>query len=277
MNFFRNIFGSKFKIEKVQSENNCEVSFCPSRGGIVTSLVIKGREILYLDQDIFNDKDQTVRGGIPVLFPNAGAIPTEGNYEKFINLKRHGFARLSNSWQFTKNKGGFLEVLRDDTYSKEIYPYSFRLSVSGDWQIDNSLILKQEIENTDPNKEMPIAMGLHPYFKVADADKKDIIFNFQGGEIIKENFSIWSQGGTVYIDNPKCSDEKALLKLFIPGLGNLSLDVSEEYKKIWIWSEPGKDFICIEPMQRGLGGIVDDPAIIKPRQKLSLSMKISLI
>ena len=123
---------------------------------------------------------------------------------------------------------------------------------------------------------MPISMGLHPYFKVPDENKKDIKFNFAGGEIIEKDFANWSQGGTTSIDNPKLKDPNAVLKIDIPGLGTLIMDVSMEYQKIWIWSVPGEDFICIEPVMRNEGGLIDNPEMIKPGETLSGKVTLRL-
>jgi len=64
----------EFKIITIKGPNNNEVSFCPERGGIVTSLKLKGTEIFYLDEETFQNKNENIRGGIPILFPNMGEI-----------------------------------------------------------------------------------------------------------------------------------------------------------------------------------------------------------
>lgn len=275
MNFFKSIFKPKFKIETIKTQDNCAISYSPTRGGLITSIIIKGKEILYLDESTFLNIHQSVRGGIPILFPNAGALVDDKN-NKFKDLKQHGFARNSNKWISEKGVDNFIETLISNDETKEVYPYDFKLRVSAQIEKDNSITIEQGVENTNSASGMPIAMGLHPYFKVKDIDKKNILFNWKGGEIVKENFPIWSEGGTVYIDNPKVNDPEAKLEIFIPGLGNLSLDVSASYQKIWIWSLPGKDFICIEPMMRGLNGLNDDPEIIKPNSKFSASINLNL-
>ena len=66
------------------------------------------------------------------------------------------------------------------------------------------------------------------------------------------------------------------MEVQIPNLGKLTFKVSPEYKKIWIWSQPGKDFICIEPVMRDVGGIIDDPEKVKSNQKFSANLNLSL-
>ena len=68
---------SGFLIEEIEDTKGSEVYFCGERGGIITSLKIGGKEILYFNKEIFDHKDLNVRGGIPILFPNAGPIRSE--------------------------------------------------------------------------------------------------------------------------------------------------------------------------------------------------------
>jgi len=262
-----------FKIETIKSPDNNEVSFCPGRGGIITSVKLKGKEILYLDEETFKDINKNVKGGIPVLFPNAGPI-TEN--KDFPNLEQHGFARKSK-WQFEKNDDKFEESLSSDEETKKMYPYDFRLSVSVEFEKDGSVTLIEEVENKEENNELPVSMGLHPYFKVSNEDKNKIKFNFEGGKFIEEQVDIWSNGKAISIDNPKIKDPDAIMEVNIPGLGSLIINPSIEYKKIWIWSMSDKNFVCIEPVMRDKNGLIDNPEKIKPKEKFSSKVNIKLI
>ena len=65
----------------------------PNRGAIVTSLVVAGREVLYLDRQTFTDPSKNVRGGIPVLFPFAGKL-SDGVFQPAnTKMNQHGFGR----------------------------------------------------------------------------------------------------------------------------------------------------------------------------------------
>ena len=66
------------------------------------------------------------------------------------------------------------------------------------------------------------------------------------------------------------------MEVIIPNLGTLVFHVSKEYKKIWIWSQSGKDFICIEPVMRDPGGLIENPEKIKVGDTLSAYLSISL-
>lgn len=262
-----------FKIETIKDSNNNEVSFCPLRGGMITSLKFKGKEILYFDEETFNSGESSVRGGIPILFPNAGELV---NNTLFPELKRHGFAR-DFKWQREEHETGFKESLYSSVETREIFPFDFKLSLSGQFENDGSFTLVQEVENLEEEKDMPISMGLHPYFNVLNTEKGYIKFYFQNGREIEDGADVWSDGGTIYIDNPKIKDKNSLMKVEIPSLGTLAINASVEYEKFWIWSMPGKDFICIEPMMKGLNGMVDDPYILKPGSSVKIHLNIRLI
>ena len=61
------------------TEGDTRVEIAPARGALVTRLVVKGQELLYLDRATLDDPSKNVRGGIPVLFPFAGRLDGEGS------------------------------------------------------------------------------------------------------------------------------------------------------------------------------------------------------
>jgi galactose mutarotase-like enzyme len=260
-----NIKNLQFKIETFKTKEENEVSYSVERGGIITGIGFnkdnKIVQVLYLDQETFNNPNKNVRGGVPVLFPYAG--PME-------NLLQHGFAR-TKKWKSENYDNGFIGTLKSDDSTKETYPYDFILKIGGKFEEDGSFSITQSVENLEKDKEMPVSFGLHPYFKVAHDLKKDIKFDFEGGKLIEEQVEVWSNDGTTSIDNPGVP-----MRIKIPGLDVLILNVSKEYKKIWIWSKPGEDFICIEPVMRNEGGIINDPEMIKPGDIYSASFNIKL-
>ncbi|OGI95154.1 hypothetical protein A2917_00670 [Candidatus Nomurabacteria bacterium RIFCSPLOWO2_01_FULL_42_17] len=248
------------KIETITTPEGNQVSFCPERGGIITSIKFKGKEILYLDEATLQNPKVNVKGGIPILFPNAG--PLEG--PQYPNLKQHGFARDSSRWKTKKSKKGFRETLTSSEETKKMFPVDFRLSIDANFRENGSFSVDQEVENLEDNEELPLSMGLHPYFKVPQDKKSEIKFNFDGGKFIEEQIEVWANGKAISIDNPKVKDSNAVMEVVIPGLGTLVIDASPEFRKIWIWSMPGKDFVCVEPVMRNKGGLVVDPEKVKP-------------
>ena len=262
--------GNSLKRENIKTLEGSEVSFSPERGGIITSLKLDGKEILYLDEETFNNLNSSVKGGIPILFPNAGPIPDEIKTEEYANLKQHGFAR-DMKWSFEKTENGFAESIISDENTKSVYPHYFKLTLRGVLEEDDSFTLTKTIQNLNEDKDMAVSSGLHPYFKVDNEQKQNIEFNFPGGKFIKENIEKWANGEYVCIDNPNIP-----LEVYIPELGTLIFTIDKEYKKIWVWSMPDKDFVCIEPVMHDKGGIILEPTIIKPKESLTVSFNVKL-
>ncbi|MEO5635238.1 MAG: hypothetical protein ABIS26_00990 [Candidatus Paceibacterota bacterium] len=264
----------ELKIENIKTPDRNEVSFCPERGGIITSLKFNGTEILYFDQATFLDPSKSVKGGIPILFPNAGpAHQNSQTTNNFPALAKHGFAR-EKKWRGNKWRNGFQEDLLSDEDTKKAFPYDFKLSLSGQFTSDGFFTILQNVENREQDQELPISIGLHPYFRVPGGDKSGIKFEFEGGEDAEEGVTDWANGVSISIENPKIKDKDAIMKIVIPQFGIITMDVSPLYKRIWIWSLPGKDFICVEPVMRDSGGLVDDPEMIPELGELEAYLKI---
>lgn len=272
----RNFENNPVLENKIEYNNN-EMIFCSKRGGIIKSMKIDGVELFYFDKERFNDPEQSDRGGAPELYPFAGPPTKEG---PFSELSQHGFAR-DLSWTIEKNEEGeFVEVLKSNDETREMYPYDFELRLRSKMDEDGAITLTQEVENKS-EKEMPISMGLHPYFNVPEGKKEEIKFDFEGGNEIENALQDW-------LENPDKKNEKDFLrridnpkeeiKINIPGIGTIKMDISEEYEKIWIWTERDKNFICIEPVMRDNkdGKIVDGPKMIKKDKTFSASVKYGL-
>ena len=258
------------KMETVKMSDGSEVSYCPERGGIITSIKLQGREILYLDEETLKDIKTNVKGGIPVLFPNAGPIQSP----QFPDLKQHGFARNSK-WTAQKGESTFMQTLKANEDTKKVFPFDFLLSVGGQLNKDGSFSLTQSVQNTG-QEAMPVSSGLHPYFRVPNEEKKNIKFNFKGGDLVEQNIAQWANDKAFKIDNPKVDDPNAVMEVVIPSVGTLFIDASKEYRRIWIWSLPGKDFVCIEPVMRDSGGLVNDPEIVLPGSTIQAKVNIRL-
>ncbi len=247
-------------IERFDTNHDSGITCCPFRGGIVISLILNGKEVLYFDPASIV-QGAPIRGGIPILFPNAGVSET---------LPRHGFARDSSNWNFEKTEMGFVQTLVANDETKKIYPYDFVLTLAARFESPDTGTFIQTVTNHELQKSLPVAMGLHPYFPVPDAEKRNVQFYNSDGALIETHFELWNNGDTTVIDNP------GILDIKIPSLGMLHMEISAEYKKIWIWSAPGSSYVCIEPMMRDIGGFDDNPRMVLPQEKISAHFSITL-
>lgn len=132
-------------------------------GAHVTSWIpAGGDEQLFVSANAAYGPGQSIRGGIPVCWPQFGA---------FGPIRSHGFARLSR-WRHAAHevdastaRAAF--VLEDTAATRAEWPHAFRAALTvavGGRALEVSL----EITNTG---DMPFAFAgaLHPYFRVRDA------------------------------------------------------------------------------------------------------------
>ncbi|MGJ3248658.1 MAG: aldose epimerase [Elainellaceae cyanobacterium] len=235
------------------SQSRLEV--VPERGGIITSWQVRGQELLYLDAERFANPDQTVRGGIPILFPICGNLP-DGTYthnNQTYRLKQHGFAR-NLPWEvtdrITHDRVGITVVLNSNDETRAVYPFDFQLAFSYFLQ-GTTLEIVQRFTNrsSDP---MPFSTGLHPYFLATD--KSQLQFSIPGDRYVdqqtgnEQSFSGSFDFEKDEIDvafrpvtrqNASVLDASRNLKL--------RLDYDSAYSTLVFWTVKGKEYYCLEP------------------------------
>lgn len=232
----------------------CEVA--PSRGGIVTRFCVDGDEILYMDQATLRDRTQKVRGGIPVLFPIAGALSGD-RYEvagRSFAMRQHGLARQA-SWAVHKVGGARLVLeFRSTPATQASFPFdfSYRLAIDLGHAGFRSLVLESEFENTG-HKPMPLHFGFHPYFLVTDAEKPQTRVSIPARSRVDNHSGERGEWDGV-IDYSASIQDLHLSELFgqtatldIPGKPRRTLTWDDSYTQIVVWTTALKDFLCIEP------------------------------
>ena len=147
------------------------IRIAPERGGLISEWRSEGKELLYFDIERFLDKDKSVRGGIPILFPICGDLTEDyliGGKKYF--LKQHGFARdVPWSINLLKDELGIRLKLTDSNLSRLCFPFFFTLLMDVRLQ-EKSLQISFKIYNQSKDS-MPFSFGLHPYFKVSNTKK----------------------------------------------------------------------------------------------------------
>jgi len=222
------------------------VKIAPKRGGLVTSLSINNTEILYLDRETFDGITKNVRGGIPLLFPNAGPL-----HDGIYNLPQHGFARRMPWDIIGQNHSSITLKLLPTEETRENYPFDFELKLKVE-VCKNKLTHSMTIKNTG-DKPMPTAYGTHPYFEILQEEKQRLITNIGN---FNPNEVNWMEEFDKPFINPGLIRIQMLEKeITIESDPNI-------FKFARIWHQAGKDFICIEPWTR------DNFALNNPKQSL---------
>lgn len=257
----------KLKIFKIEKDHS-SISFCPERWWLITSIIIKGKELLFMNEETLSDVSKSIRWWIPVLFPNAGIIPDE-QLDYWFNLKQHWFVR-NIPWNYqilAKNK--FAMTLTQDIWTRDMFDYNFWLEITGEIMKNWGIKITQNVINTGL-KDLPISCWLHPYFMIPQNKKNEIKFNYRGWEIIEQNIWDRANGMKTVVKNPW------KFSVFIPWTWEIEFNYSKLFEQIWIRSESWQDFVCIEPIMREETSILYNPYMVKVWETVNLEMKFGL-
>ncbi len=244
------------KIESLDLGDDARTSrlvLAPARGGMATRLILKKKHLFYLDEQTLRDEKESVRGGSPVLFPSPGKL--EGDHyewqEKKGKLKQHGFGRLL-PWTVAEQSGGddarvTLRLDANDETRKN-WPWEFRADYT---YILSTEKLRVELAITNTGTEaMPFGAGFHPYFHVKRAEKGKAKIETNATQafdnISKETGRLTpiELGGDEVDLHLIDHTGDCVLRV---GDGGAIVRGSDDFKRFVIWTQPGKDFVCVEP------------------------------
>jgi galactose mutarotase-like enzyme len=225
----------------------------PQRGGMLTRWTSGGRSLLYLDEATLMDPSRSLRGGNPLLFPSPGPLVGErfawGGREG--SMRNHGLARQRPFSVVAVDGSSAMLSLASDEGTRAEFPWDFMLTVS--YAFDGAMLtMEQRIENLD-DAPMPFAFGVHPYFLVPDHEKPSV-------SVPTRAMRAWDNFGKRRVDVTGPIDltaEEVDLHLEDHGGSDASLVLadgarivvrgSEEFGRWVVWTQRGKDFVCLEP------------------------------
>jgi galactose mutarotase-like enzyme len=262
------------------------VKVAPERGGIIFSYGVEGEELLYLNEETFYDSSKNVRGGIPILFPIAGQL-SNGTYEwegKTYSMNNHGFAR-NLPWEVvqtdTENKASITLKLISNEQTKASYPFDFEVVYTYTLEA-GQLTIDQEYKNTG-NQPMPMYPGFHPYFKT---NEKDLSYQTDATQLYDYNdHQVKEFTGRLDVTNLKEAvvllDASQTNISFQPSplTKQIMLDYDESFKYVMVWTEQGKEFICVEPWMAKTGEFHrgEELVMVAGRDSLKTEFKISVV
>ncbi len=262
--------------EYSNSEFDSLIKVVPERGGLITEWRSEGKELLYFDLERFLEKDKSVRGGIPILFPICGDLSEDYliSGKKYF-LKQHGFARdLPWSINLLKDELGIRLKLSDSKESRSCFPFFFTLLMDV-FLKEKSLQISAKIYNQSQNP-MPFSFGLHPYFQVSNT-KKLKIDGLPEKCIDQTNMKVSNASdqirildkGVDFLSYPSSS-----VKLFDCLSRNvIELIHQEPMDTAVIWTDPPRQMVCLEPWTSPRNALVtgDRKLEIKPKEYIELS------
>ena len=240
-----------------------------TRGGMVTGLKVRGRDLLYFDRATFEDPEKSVRGGIPILFPFAGRLDGDKFLPAGTTIKQHGFGR-NKPWKILSRGEEHVALgLEPDDWTMGLYPYLFsaRQTVQA---VPHGIRIDLLIRNRG-DKPMPVSPGWHPYFRCPSAYKPKIT-----GDLPKLDPARLTPAAEFDFGLPVPSYAYANFR--IPQTGHLQINMAPELKHLQFWSQPGKDFVCIEPFVGPNNTVNTDRRIdIPPGGDRTLWLRIELL
>lgn len=249
------------KQERVLVSGQTIVAVLPGDGALVTRFRVGETDVLLPDQLFLTDEKAKRRGGCPVLFPNAGPLtePTD-----FLALPQHGFGRNLPWTEIADNAERTVLRLETDEGTRKQFPYDFSVELAVEAG-EGLLRYEMAIANNSDRLSVPVAPGFHPYFYVPVDRKPDISTNIPGFDPRDYDWK-----------SPIAFPRQEVVEVQIPGSGRVIMRPSPDLKGIVVWSEPNRDFVCVEPWTGGLNALLHSGERINvpPEGEVSLSLDI---
>jgi galactose mutarotase-like enzyme len=245
------------------SDAGARLEVVPERGGIVTQWHIQDIPILYFDAERFSDPSQSIRGGIPILFPICGNLP-DNTYriaEQPYSLKQHGFARdlpwtVSDRGVKDGPEGGAMLqlTLSSSEATRQAYPFDFELTFTYRL-MGNRLFIEQRFHNKG-DRPMPFSTGLHPYFQLnaTPTAKSQLQLNIPAtqytDQISQRDHAYsgsldWSSPELDLAFRPISAQSASVRDL--ERQVQLSLSYDPLYSTLVFWAVAEKNYYCLEP------------------------------
>ena len=276
------IIDNSSKIDKLINETDKSSVLINRFGGEVIGYRIydknRKKEIPLLYRDGLAEKPESGwKNHATILFPIVGGIKNNKSYlgDKVITSRGyHGFARHSTFSiveKNTDNKASLHYRLSANEETKQFYPFNFQLDL--EYQlIGHNLKVIFSITNTEKNQDIYYCFGWHPGFKTPVIDglgtKEECQILFKKGIYRKyhnnEHCRLTGETSEIKLDGELKRTEKELeatimLEIDDPNnrvctvydpIANIKIEVDfREFPHLGLWSEPGYNFICVEPWQ----------------------------
>ncbi|CAF0769325.1 unnamed protein product [Rotaria sp. Silwood1] len=128
-------------------------------GAHVLSWTVHNKQILFLSDKAIFEPGKSIRGGIPIVWPQFGPGP----------LPQHGFARVK-TWQLGKtNTNGDVSIdlhLSQDEDTLKVWPHKFNLILT--IRLSEKSLYQELTVNNQDNQTFEFTALFHSYFTVDD-------------------------------------------------------------------------------------------------------------
>ena len=215
-----------------------------------------------------------------MLFPISGPLKDDRlvvGGETFV-MKQHGFAR-NRAWNATYEKSGDhvatlgLELFPDEA-SRAQYPFDVAVRMLYTLE-DGALSIQRDVVNRDA-RPAPIQPGLHPYFFLDDARKREARIetdatrgwdNVAKREIdVAPPIDLAVKELDLHLLDHEVKGERLGRRTSItrPGRPTIVIDYTDDHDVLVLWTLAGKDFVCVEPWVGRANALNEKRAVIVP-------------
>jgi len=289
-------------IELIDKTSSTKALFIPEYGGMISSLQMQGRELMYLTDIFYDQEANDLRGGLALCFPVVGRLKWQnelGAYhynDSVYHLPIHGFSWLMPWSVKAQSRDQLTLTLSDNERTHEMYPFKFEIQLH--YEIaHNKLICRQSYKNLD-DKPLPYYAGFHPYFRVekSEDNNSDVTLNYNPmrrflynpdyTDILREMplFNLPSR-----ITNPDLNEQLTQLGqikvVTLQYQNGDSLHMTAEgvedpnlFPYIQLYTVPDEPFFCVEPWMRYPNAMNrEDVRWLSPGQSEHGMLTISLV
>jgi glucose-6-phosphate 1-epimerase len=265
------------------------------RGAQVLSWIpAGGRERLYLSPDAVFDGSRSIRGGIPVCFPQFSSLG---------DLPKHGILRTLD-WTVTGQKcaSDYVWVtleISDTAETRALWPHPFRAELTVGIEADH-LGIELEIENTG-QQAFSFTGALHSYLRVSEAEALSLtgLYGLEYRDAAKGNVMVWERSPELLVEDEVDRVYHNLKRPLLLDDGSHRLGIEQEgFPDVVVWNPwetlcrelpdmPDADFrrmLCVEaavaqlPITLNAGDVwwgrqslTNDPEITTSKQDDELS------
>jgi galactose mutarotase-like enzyme len=250
-------------------KSSCKI--LPERGGLVSSLAIDGRDVLWMPEDFSQDDSSWPGGGVPLCFPFAGRVWHKGQLYQYgldgttYPMPIHGFAYGEPWKKISATRTQAVIELQDSERSRSIFPFAFQVQLSFNLT-EQHLRIEFHVKHIKPVSDapkMPLALGFHPYLKLTAG--QDVALDVDA----KKYYPVTPTGtaGKVALTTdlgprPWASKAPLLNSLILSDLkksrATLKTNGNDDYVKInfgpetmfhhiVVWTNRPEEFYCVEP------------------------------
>jgi Galactose mutarotase and related enzymes len=254
MNLVEQVNKDGFDLIRMQSRDGSIVmEVNPTRGNIISSLIFKGEEMIYINSENYMSMDRP-KCGCPVLFPFFGRNENDQLLidGKVYHTDIHGVAH-TNQWivkSVDYNDDCAVELYTtSNELTKKAFPFEFRLDAKISLK-SNEVVYAMKITNLS-KETMPCDLGFHPFFTISHLN--DIKFSVDA----ETAYNVVTKSREKYVDVDR-SDVKSsgvilenckLLRLDDADRKvSITISNKKEFKNFMLWTGNEEKFIVVEPL-----------------------------